>query len=171
MNSTLRSTTLRNSRPFSITPEKCNRQAAIRVHKWQTALRVFRRQFDPLTIGFLVGGVAFAMGGCTLGVYMTDHHPIGVNISMLRWSIFLGIIGASALVSASYLVYGTPMLLPLRPARTQTCHTARSKRPLKSLYPDPNSFEAKRFRPARSAKNPSEIIIVPWRWSLNPSLP
>jgi hypothetical protein len=66
----------------------------MRAHKWQATLRVFRRQFDPLTIGFMVGGVALAMGGCIVGVCMPYHHPIGVNISMLWWSIFLGIIGA-----------------------------------------------------------------------------
>jgi hypothetical protein len=45
-------------------------------------------------VGLMAGGVAFAMGGCILGVYMPYYHPIGVNISMLWWSIFLGIIGA-----------------------------------------------------------------------------
>jgi len=94
MNSTLRSNTLRDSGPFPITTEKWNRQAATRPHKRQTALIAFRRHFDPLTIGFMIGGVAFAMGGCILGICMPYHHPIGVNISMLWWSIFLGIIGA-----------------------------------------------------------------------------
>lgn len=94
MNSTIRSTTMWTSRPLPSTRERCNRQTAFRPHKWQTAVRAVRHQFDPLTIGFLVGGVTFATGGCILGVYMPYHNPVGVNISMLWWSIFLGIIGA-----------------------------------------------------------------------------
>jgi hypothetical protein len=94
MKSTLRSTTMWNSRPIPITKEKLNPPVSLRPHPRPTVLRAIRRQFDPLTIGFLVGGVTFAMGGCIFGVYLPYHNPVGVNISMLWWSIFLGIVGA-----------------------------------------------------------------------------
>src|SRR5262245_53179469 len=94
MKSTLRSTTMWNSCPILITKKKQNQPATPRPYKRPAALRAIRRQFDPLTTGFLVGGVTFAIGGCILGVYLPYHNPVGVNISMLWWSIFMGIIGA-----------------------------------------------------------------------------
>jgi hypothetical protein len=94
MNSTLRTQTKRNSSAFSNGTQNTNRQAAIRPGKWQSFFRSLRRQFDPITIGLLVGGVALGLGGLILGICMPYHHPIGVNISMFWWSIFLGMIGA-----------------------------------------------------------------------------
>jgi hypothetical protein len=52
------------------------------------------RRFNPVTIGFWLGGFTLGMGGCLLGACMPYRHPVGVAISVFWWGIYLGCIGA-----------------------------------------------------------------------------
>jgi hypothetical protein len=52
------------------------------------------RRFNPVTIGFWLGGFALGMGGCLIGACMPYRHPVGVTISVFWWGIYLGCFGA-----------------------------------------------------------------------------
>jgi hypothetical protein len=52
-------------------------------------------QFNPVTIGFWLGGADMGTGGCLLGALMPYHHPVAVAISVLWWGLYFGCFGAS----------------------------------------------------------------------------
>jgi hypothetical protein len=54
-----------------------------------------QRQWNRVTVGFCVGGIAMGIAGCVLGAYMPYQHPVGISISVLWWGIYLGCLGAS----------------------------------------------------------------------------
>jgi hypothetical protein len=94
MNSILRSSNPKDTRPIASRAETGNRQTAIRSHKWQAVCGALRRRFDPISIGFLVGGAILGIAGCILGVLVPYRHPVGLTFSILWWGFWLGFIGA-----------------------------------------------------------------------------
>jgi hypothetical protein len=53
-----------------------------------------RRRFNR-RVGFWLGGTLLGVGGCILGASMAYPHPVGITISVLWWTIYLGCLGAS----------------------------------------------------------------------------
>jgi hypothetical protein len=62
---------------------------------WRHVASPIRRRFDPVSIGFWLGGLALGIGGCILGACMNYRNPVAVTMSVLWWSIYLGCFGAS----------------------------------------------------------------------------
>jgi hypothetical protein len=114
INSTLRSMSQWNSHAFPNT-DNGNLQTAIRLPKWQTALRAVGRRFDPITIGFLVGGVILGIGGCILGVFIPYRHPVSVTFSVLWWGFWLGFIGGYIGACVGELFFGPRGYDPPKP--------------------------------------------------------
>jgi hypothetical protein len=54
-----------------------------------------RRRFHWTTIGYWLGGIAFATAGGILGVCMPYHHPVAIAMSAIWWGIYVGVFGAS----------------------------------------------------------------------------
>jgi hypothetical protein len=60
-----------------------------------TCREPWRHRFNPVTIGFWLGGLALGTGGCVLGACMPYRHAVAVTISVLWWGIYFGCFGAS----------------------------------------------------------------------------
>ena len=54
-----------------------------------------RARFNPVTLGFWLGGVALGAVGCLVGAALPHRYPVGAAVSILWWGIFLGCWGAS----------------------------------------------------------------------------
>jgi hypothetical protein len=54
------------------------------------------RRFDPVLIGFWLGGILLGAAGCLLGARMPYHHPVAVTLSVVWWGVFCGCSGAVA---------------------------------------------------------------------------
>jgi hypothetical protein len=67
----------------------------VRPHQGRPAAEPTGRWFNPVTIGFWLGGLALATAGCFFGAGMASSHPVGMTVSMLWWGIYLGCLGAS----------------------------------------------------------------------------
>jgi hypothetical protein len=93
MNSALRRANMPNLRPFPST--EGDQKTAVHPRGWQTVPKAGGHRFDPLTIGFWVGGFVMGTGGCILGACMAYHDPVGVTISVLWWGIYWGCFGAA----------------------------------------------------------------------------
>ena len=52
------------------------------------------RRFNRM-IGFWLGGILFAAGGCNFGATRPYEHPVSVAVSALWWSIYFGCFGMS----------------------------------------------------------------------------
>ena len=120
MNSTIRHTDVRNSRPAPITTGKGNRPGTVRPHQGRPAAEPTGRRFHRVAIGFWLGGLALGTAGCLLGAWMASRHPVGLTISMLWWGIYLGCLGASigAGVGGLFGLWWDPP--PASPPRTGT---------------------------------------------------
>jgi hypothetical protein len=95
MANSARSTDLRDVPPSPLPAGTWDWQRAVRPHKRQPAVSPFRRRFNPITLGFWLGGIALATGGIILGGRMPYRHPTAVSISVLWWGIYLGCFGAA----------------------------------------------------------------------------
>ena len=58
------------------------------------AANIKNRRFNRV-IGFWLGGILFAAGGCLFGVTRPYEHPASVAASALWWSIYFGCFGMS----------------------------------------------------------------------------
>jgi hypothetical protein len=95
MNNTTRPTDIGNPPPVRITTGNGKRPRTVRPQWLRPAAERTGRRFNPVTIGFWLGGFALGMGGCLLGACLPYRHPVGVTISILWWGIYLGCLGAS----------------------------------------------------------------------------
>jgi hypothetical protein len=53
------------------------------------------RRFDPIRVGFWLGGLSLGTVGCIVGASMPYHHPVAIAISAIWWGIYVGCFGAS----------------------------------------------------------------------------
>jgi hypothetical protein len=53
------------------------------------------RRFDPVRLGFWLGGLTLGAVGCIVGASMPYHHPLAIAISAIWWGIYVGCFGGS----------------------------------------------------------------------------
>ena len=90
-------------------------QSPARPQQWALAANSFHHRFDRATIGFWVGWVLSAAGGCLFAASMTHQYPGGAVISVLWWGIYCGCTGASISALVCWLTERTPASPPQGP--------------------------------------------------------
>jgi hypothetical protein len=95
MTTSTRLTDTRNPLPVSTTATKASWQGAVHPHRRQPAAIRRRRRFNPVTVGFWLGGFVLGTAGAIAGACMPYRYPAAVTISVLWWCIYFGFFGAS----------------------------------------------------------------------------
>jgi hypothetical protein len=95
MATTARLTDPRNRLHLSTITTKESRQRGVRLHGTQAGANLSGRQFNPVTVGFWLGGLVLGMAGAIVGACLPYRHPVAVTMSILWWAIYSGCFGAS----------------------------------------------------------------------------